>query len=331
MPEKSIMQHQSGLIGCPIASRADSADLTGGCNNDEFVVSTTGEACGAPASEPNRKSRLSDFTFHLDLNLLLAQNGLDFRVDFPELAIIMKKRFSLLSVATLAMAFFGLAALASAHEHDTFKIGDKYYLLTVGSLNEPFIVDSISGVDLRVSQVAGPGGNGASKTASKGTPVTGLEQTLKVELAAGDKKKTLSFDPSDKTPGSYAASFIPTVQTTYSYRIFGTIDGYSVNLTFACVAGEVSETAEDNSQLKVSDTITRLNKVGAFGCAAPKKSMGFPEPALSSYELSQNTQNIAAGAQSVGKQVATAQVLSIAGIVSGLLGLAVAGMALKRK
>jgi hypothetical protein len=152
-----------------------------------------------------------------------------------------------------------------------------------------------------------------------------------VELAAGDKKETLSFDPSDEAPGAYAANFIPTVQTTYSYRIFGTINGSPVDLTFTCVTGEVSETAEDNSQLKVSDTITRLNKIGAFACPAPRKNMGFPEPSLSSYELNQNTQDLAAATQRAGKQANTAQVLSIVAIVTGLLGLAFAGMVWKRK
>jgi hypothetical protein len=219
------------------------------------------------------------------------------------------------------------ASFAGAHERDTFKIADKYYLLTVGSLNEPFIVDSISGVDLRVAQLSGPAG----EAAGKGTPITGLERTLKVELAAGDKKETLSFDPSDKIPGSYSADFIPTVQTTYSYRIFGTIDSNSVDVTFTCVTGEVSESAEDNSPVKVSDSITRVRKVGAFGCPASKKVLGFPEPSLSSYELNQSVQSLTAGNQAAVKQAATAQILSIAGIASGLLGLAVAGIALRRK
>jgi hypothetical protein len=239
----------------------------------------------------------------------------------------MKKYFLILRWAVFAVALLTFAPFAVAHERDTFKIGDKYYLLTVGSLNEPFIVDNISGVDLRVAQLSGPAG----ETAGKGTPITGLERTLKVELAAGDKKETLSFDPSDKTPGSYSANFIPTVQTTYSYRIFGTIDSNSVDVTFTCVAGEVSESAEDNSPVKVSDSITRLRKVGAFGCPASKRTLGFPEPSLSSYELNQAVQSLTAGNHAAGKQAATAQTLSIAGIVSGLLGLAVAGIALKRK
>lgn len=259
------------------------------------------------------------------------ENRLDYGSHFRMLQIIMKKQFPVLSLATLAVALLSVAPLARAHERDTFKIGDKYYVLTVGSLNEPFVVDNTSGVDLRVAQVAGPGGGSTSKEMSKGTPVTGLEQTLKVELAAGNKKETLSFDPSDEAPGAYSASFIPTVQTTYSYRIFGTINNNTVDLTFTCVPGEVSETAVDNSQMKVSGTITRLGKIGAFGCPVARKTMGFPEPALSSYELDQNMQSLAAAAQLAGKKAATAQALSIIGIVTGLLGLAVAGIAWKRK
>ena len=240
----------------------------------------------------------------------------------------MLNKYSVSSLAALAMAFFSSASFASAHEHDTFKIGSKYYLFTVGSLNEPFVVDSISGVDFRVAQVAAPSGGHTSRS---GSPVNGLDQTLKVELIAGDKKETLSFDPSDSGPGAYTANFIPTVQTTYSYRIFGKIGDDSVDLTFPCVTGEVSETAEDNAPVKVSDTVTRIQKIGAFGCPAAKKNMGFPEPALSTYELSQNAQNAAAAADAAGKQAATAQTLGMVGIVVGLLGLLVAGIAWKRK
>jgi hypothetical protein len=238
----------------------------------------------------------------------------------------MKKQRPVFRAVALVLALLGAASWASAHERDTFKIGEKYYILTVGSLNEPFVVDNISGVDLRVSQVSGPTGGAAGK----GTPVTGLERTLKVELAAGDKKETLSFEPSGHAPGAYAANFIPTVQTTYSYRIFGTIDSGPVDLTFGCVPGDVSETAEDHSQIKISETVTRLGKIGAFGCPAARKAMGFPEPALSSYELNQSTQNLAAAAQAAGKQATTATGLGIAGFVLGFLGLALAAVAWKR-
>lgn len=258
------------------------------------------------------------------------KNSFDRGLQTRMLYITMRRLSWVFKLVSFAVVLLGVTRVASAHERDTFKIGDKYYVLTVGSLNEPFVVDNISGVDFRVAQVAAPSGASAGKT-GKGTPVTGLDQTLKVELAAGDKKETLSFDPSDEAPGSYAANFIPTVQTTYSYRIFGTIDSNPVDLIFTCVTGEVSETAEDNSPVKVSDTVTRLAKVGGFACSSPRNNMGFPEPSLSSYELNQNAQNLAAGAQAASKQAATAQTLSIAGIVSGLLGVVIAVTALKRK
>jgi hypothetical protein len=242
----------------------------------------------------------------------------------------MKPQLSVAKLVTLALAVCALAPLAVAHEHDTFKIGNSFYLITIGSLNEPFVVDQMSGVDLRVSQVAGPGGSGATK-AVNGAPVTGLDRTLKVELAAGDKKETLSLDPSDSAPGSYTAVFIPTVQTTYSYRLFGTINSNPVDLTFACVPGEVSETAEDNSQVAFSGTVMRVRKVGAFGCPAARSGVGFPEPALSSYDLNQNTENLAAAARTTGKQATTAEALGIVGCIAGLLGLAVAGLAWKRR
>ena len=83
--------------------------------------------------------------------------------------------------------------------------------------------------------------------------------------------------------------------------------------------------------MKVSDSITRLGKIGAFGCPVARKTMGFPEPALSSYDLDRNTKNLAAAAQAAGKQATTAQTLSIIALITGILGLVVAGIAWKRK
>jgi len=234
------------------------------------------------------------------------------------------------TVFLLGAACLGFAPPAAAHEHDTFKIGDRQYVFTVGSLNEPIMVDKISGVDFRVALVPAIGGGHPDRHGEAGTPVVGLDQTLKVELSAGNKKETLALDPVRNTPGSYAASFIPTVQTTYSYRIFGTIDNQPVDATFSCVTGEVSESAEDNAEVKLSGTVTRIRKVGAFGCPSARKIAGFPEPALSSYDLSQNTQSLAAAVEAAGKQAAMSQTLSIVALIVGVAGLALAGMVWKR-
>lgn len=331
MSEKSSAPQQASFLRGTKESRKRSTDPARAGSSDKLVVSLAGQAYHAAENQLNSKCRFKNFKFYPGLGVLPRQNDIHSGFHFHKLPDIMKNQFTILSLVALTIALFSFEPLASAHERDTFKVGDKYYLLIVGSLNEPFIVDNISGVDLRVSRVPGPRGNGASDAAGNGTPVTGLERTLKVELAAGDKKETLPFDPSDKTPGSYAANFIPTVQTTFSYRIFGTIDNDSVDLTFTCVTGEVSESAEDNSPVKVSDSITRLRKIGAFGCPASRRTMGFPEPSLSSYELNQSLQSLLARGEAESKKAGTAQALSIAGIVCGLVGLAVAGITLKRK
>lgn len=218
----------------------------------------------------------------------------------------------------------------SAHEHDVYRIGSNYYVVTVGSLNEPFLVDNPSGVDLRVEQLAGPPATNP-KGAPKGSPVSRLEQTLKVELSAGDKKETLALEPADGAPGSYSAKFIPTVQTTYSYRLFGTIANNPVDLTFSCEPGEVSEDAQDNSTVKVSETVARITKTGGFGCPEARGPTGFPEPAHSTYELNQNTQSVAAAVQRSREDAARAETLGTLGLVAGIAGLLTAIVAWRRK
>jgi hypothetical protein len=259
------------------------------------------------------------------------KKSLDREVQSRMLRIAMERNIAVLKSLGLAAAFCAVASLAAAHERDTYKIGEKYYQITIGSLNEPFVVDNMSGVDLRVAEVAGPGGNASPKSAGPGAPVTELERTLKVELAAGNKKETLSFDPSDSAPGSYTAAFIPTVQTTYSYRLFGTMNGRPIDLTFTCVPGEGSETTEDASQVKLSDAILRVDKIGNFGCPMARNAAGFPEPALSSYELVQNMQTLAEAQRAASKQAATAQALGIAGLFAGLMGLLAGGAAWRRR
>lgn len=239
-------------------------------------------------------------------------------------------RSLLLRFGAAVVALCAAAPIVSAHEHDVYRIGSSYYVLTVGSLNEPFVVDDLSGVDLRVEQLPGPPAAGA-KGAPKGTPVGKLEQTLKVELSAGDKKETLALEPAYDAPGSYRAAFIPTVQTTYGYRVFGTIAGTPVDLTFSCAPGEVSEDAQDNSTVKVSDTVTRIAKIGGYECPAARGPSGFPEPARSSYELNEQTQGVATALQKSREEAARAQAFGMAGLAAGIAGIVMALVAWKRR
>jgi len=201
----------------------------------------------------------------------------------------MKKIFLALVIGSGLLAG---ALSAFAHEQQSFTIGGKNYLFVVGTLGEPVAVDDKAGVDLTVTQVPRPGAPLMSMSADgdmdtpAGTPVTGLDQTLKVELIAGSQKRTLDLSPQYGADGKYKAVFIPTIQTTYSYRFFGTINNTPVDLTFTCVPSTAAKAPEDTSAEKISDGVSRTFQTGAFGCPLAKSDLGFPEAAPSLADLS---------------------------------------------
>jgi uncharacterized membrane protein len=81
--------------------------------------------------------------------------------------------------------------------------------------------------------------------------------------------------PLDDAPGKYDAVFYPTVATTYTYRVFGTINGAPFDVSFACnPGGHVSE--EDRSVVKVSGDVTRKGLTGSFGCPRARSEAEFP-------------------------------------------------------
>ncbi len=211
----------------------------------------------------------------------------------------MRRTFSALAAALL---FLPLAA--SAHGHQTFRIGDKMYNFVMGSLGEPVVVDDKTGVDVAVTELI--------EGKEDGTPVLGLEQTLKVEIIAGNVSKTLPLTTQYGKDGSYKAVFIPTIETTYTYRLTGTINGVEVDLPFICNPAGHPQTTDDHTETPVSEGVVRISKGGAFGCPLGKADLGFPEPSTTSYDLQE-----AANAGSMA---------GIAGLVLGMLGL-VAGVA----
>ena len=192
----------------------------------------------------------------------------------------MKKIYLIPALFVLALPF-----AASAHEQSTYTINSAIYHFVVGSLNEPVAVDDKTGVDLTVTKGAGmptmsaDGDMDGMSAASK--PVTGLENTLKVELIAGSQKKTLSLSPVYGKAGSYSAAFYPTVATTLAYHFTGTIDGTPVDLTFTCIPAGSPKADNDTTVVKVSDKVTRVSNTGGFGCPAAKEDLGFPEQSAS--------------------------------------------------
>ncbi len=184
---------------------------------------------------------------------------------------------------TIAVFFLFFVPTASAHERRVYTIGHNSYIFIVGSLGEPVFVDDASGVDLQVF-LANPADTTHLNTAIA-TPVEKLEQSLQVEVSAGGKKITLPLSPVWKTPGAYSAHFYPTVATSYTYRIFGTINGAPISVSFEC-ASDSTLTSASTSSVIISPEVTQIIKTGAFGCPKDKSAVSFPEPASSDATLS---------------------------------------------
>lgn len=225
-----------------------------------------------------------------------------------------------ISASLTALILLGLPLAASAHEHNNYKIGDSYYQFVVGSLNEPIVVDDKSGLDLTVNKcfnsscMAKMSADG-DMDGPAGTPVTGLESTLKVEMIAGDQRADFDLSAQYGKPGSYKTTFFPTVATSFSYHITGTIDNTPVDLTFTCLPEGAAKAADDTTAVKLSDSVTRTLHAGSFGCAKAKADLGFPELSASTNDLS-STANSAKSASTVGIA------LGVVGVALGVMSLA---------
>jgi hypothetical protein len=173
---------------------------------------------------------------------------------------------------------------AFAHQRQLFTIGDKDYLFVVGSLGEPLYVDQKSGVDFSAFW---PDPSDPVNSRANGTkPIEGLENMLKVDVAAGDKNKTFDFEPAFMNPGHYEATFFPTVETTYNYTLFGNINGTNFRDTWTCSpGGGESEPLSVNSTVEITQNVTRKSIMGGFGCPLPLSDAGFPEPMMSNQEI----------------------------------------------
>jgi hypothetical protein len=201
-----------------------------------------------------------------------------------------------ISALNAALALAVLVSLISvmpqafAHQRQLYTIGGQDYLIVIGSLNEPVFVDDKSGVDLRVL-TADPN-NPMNSSAEGAAPVEGLEQTVQVEIAAGNNTKVMQLEPAFGEPGAYEAPFYPTVATTLTYRVFGTINDTPVDLTFTCTPTGEAGAAPDNSTVQISEGVVRKGIEGGYGCPASRSDVAFPEPYVSNYEIATSLEQL---------------------------------------
>jgi hypothetical protein len=124
-----------------------------------------------------------------------------------------------------------------------------------------------------------------NSSAEGAVPEEGLEEALQVELGAGNVTRVLQLEPAFGEPGAYEAPFYPTVATTLTYRLFGTINNTPVDLTFTCTPTGEAGAAADNSTVQISEGVVRKGIEGGYGCPAPLTDAGFPEPFVSNNEI----------------------------------------------
>ncbi len=185
-------------------------------------------------------------------------------------------------ISTLLVA--PVLQMSYAHQRALFDINGKDYLFVIGSANEPLYVDDKTAATL---DAYWPNASDPTNADANGTqPILGLEEMLKVEILAGNKNLTSNFEPAYGELGSYESeTFYPTVATTFDYRIFGNINGTNFDVTFSCNPAGGESAQPDNSTVDISENIVRKALIGGFGC--PSERVGFPEPYVSQYDLSQ--------------------------------------------
>lgn len=222
----------------------------------------------------------------------------------------MKHTF-LIPVLLLLVAPF----LASAHQTRVIDLDGMLYQLTVGSLNEPLVVDDKTGLDLTVKKI-GPAAWYGARVAKgdipkNAVPVEGLDAYLNTSISAGKILKEMELTAVYGEPGSYKTTFYPVNTAPFIYHIEGEIDGKPVHQMFACnpaghVMNAMSTTTEDvhteaaaaHEKLEMHDDgeihHESLGSVvyerGAFGCAQDKAAFGFPHNTASVAQVLDATQ-----------------------------------------
>jgi hypothetical protein len=200
------------------------------------------------------------------------------------------------------------APRAFAHTHKVLTINGQKVEFVVGWVVEPPYVDEVNAVDFwaHYINVTCPQG-----TVSTSCPVIGLDQTVQVQVITGGQSQVLAFSPNlsnDVPPifvGEYTANIEPTVAGSYSFRIFGTVDGTSVNETFTC--GPTT-----------------------FECVDPPSEVQFPQQIPAGHDFQVGLANLQSQVAQLQSDVRTAYAVAGVGVIVGIVGIAVGAMALSK-
>ena len=172
-----------------------------------------------------------------------------------------------------------------AHELQLLQIGNQDYFVRLGFANEVAFVNNKEEffIDFRLlekSLTSLPQTEQEDRT-MKFTRVPELWKTLRVEVKSGNTKKELRLFPYTHYDGLYHVDFFPTVSDTYSFRIFGTINGIPVEITTECTRAETHQKASDahptaDFRKEISPNVILKSKGRGFSCPFQREDAEFP-------------------------------------------------------
>ena len=222
---------------------------------------------------------------------------------------ILRERMWLSAAVLVVMSF----ATITAHAHEGLETGD--YNINIGWIEEPTYEGFKNGVELRVTKAVegdltmpeptsdGAGDHGetghheSAQTTGEdaevsegdhdsGMGVTGLEQTLRVEVThtATAASRVLDLRADALQPGRYTADLIPTAPGVYEFRIFGEIEGTAIDEVFTSIGGG-----------------------GGFDDVRPASSLQFPVTVSSLREMESAVRGAVTTAESAQDTAAAAQ------------------------
>jgi hypothetical protein len=228
---------------------------------------------------------------------------------------MMKRIASMGAVAGLVgmLAVFTTAGPAAAHEER--KVGN--YVFHVGFGDEPAYAGAKNSVQLLLHD------------AKTDKPVAEIGDQLKVDVTQGagsatddSQKMTMNVEPFFEvgefgTPGDYRAFFIPTVAGTYTFHLTGSINGQKVDQKFTSGPQTFSD-AQDPSQVEFpAKEPSGIQLSQRLDREVPRLN-----DALAASQSRANKAEDAAG---------QARIIAIVGVVVGVLGLAAAGFAMRKR
>ena len=173
------------------------------------------------------------------------------------------KRLSLRFIA-LVITLVCLTALGSVTAHEGREVGN--YKIEIGWRVEPAYTGEMNGPEITITRHEDGEGDhdeieatpeaehdeaeatpeaehseeGGDSHAEESNGVTGLEDTLQIEVLFGPASRVLNLRAVRDEPGHYTADLIPMMPGDYTFRVFGTIEGMEIDETFSAADGQFS-------------------------------------------------------------------------------------------